>query len=41
MKSIGKSIGLVVTALALLLALAPVGAYAHHSTAHSIGTRGR
>lgn len=35
-----KTIRLITAALAVVLALAPVGAaYAHHGTAHSIGTR--
>ena len=37
-----KTIRLILTALALVAVAAPIGtAYAHHSTAHSIGARGR
>lgn len=37
-----KTIRLITAALMLLVVAAPIGtAFAHHSTAHSIGTRGR
>lgn len=34
-----KKLGLMLALLAVLTPFAPVGAYAHHSTAHSIGAK--